>query len=179
MSKKQGRGNKGRPRSPSPLQPGPGVEAGGWGVVSQILGLKNWFHPFLNPRSPQALHAAPLPQNPTYPKNCKELLVLSPWASTSAPAAVMWLFPSLEGKTEERLRQRAGQEDPYCPPRPGSGEWGAQGVWPRRRNRDQSSSSSWRRGVCCCSSGGSLMLLRLHFPPAKGEAWKGLFCKAV
>ena len=85
----------------------------------------------------------------------------------------MWLFPSLEGKREERLRQRAGQEDPYCSPRPGSGEWGAQGVWPVRRNRDQSSNSSWRRGVCCCSSGGSLNAPATSFSTSKGRGMEG------
>ena len=92
----------------------------------------------------------------------------------------MWLFPSLEGKTG-KLREQ-GRRTLTVPLRPGSGERGAQGVWPRRRNREervgglsegrrnQSSSSSWRRAVCCSGSGGSLTAPATSFSTSKGRA---------
>lgn len=71
--------------------------------------LANELHLPPSSHKPHAPPCGPRSQDPTYPRNWREALALSPWASTWAPAAVMRLLPSLERKTEG-LRKRTGQQ---------------------------------------------------------------------
>lgn len=129
------------------------------------------------PTSPVPLHVAPRSQDPTYPRNWREALALSPWASTWAPAAVMWLFPSLEGKTEEAEKaHRTGGRVVPCRPGPDRATWtsavgtSVQDAEPVPQRLPPSEPRELIR-----------WLLRVRFLPAKGKEWgrQGLVYKAV
>lgn len=102
---------------------------------------------------------------------------MRPWASTSAPTAVMWLFPSLGRKTEERLRQRGGAGGPCKAPGPGPGRGVHRGMASRQRNRDSPPAPAG--DAACAAAAQGLTECSCDYISHNEEACRGLFCKAL
>ena len=109
----------------------------GGGALSEILGLKSWFHLLLNPHKSPTPACCPSAPESHLPQKLQGVVSSEPLGEHLGSRGRDVVVPQPGREDRGKLRQRAGQEDPYCPLRPRSWERGTQGVWPRWRNGEE------------------------------------------